>query len=103
MRYNNYKYDPLSSGDPANAICSRIDLEPDSPMPFGCTDSKVLNSEMMSAMSCQAICGPTADQQPPFSWSNWSSYPHEGQPDTWNFSWQQMGPVSTKQSEVLLQ
>lgn len=42
MRYNNYKNDPYSEGDPGNAICSRFDLEPSSPAAAGCYDTKVL-------------------------------------------------------------
>jgi hypothetical protein len=92
MRYNNYKQDPLSNNDPSNAICSRIDLESKNPQPFGCTDSKVVDAELMSQMKCDAICGPTADQQPPFSWMNWPQWTHEGQPNTFDFSWQHMTP-----------
>jgi hypothetical protein len=40
MRYNNYKEDPYSDGDPGNAICSRFDLEAD-PSAGGCYDTKV--------------------------------------------------------------
>merc|ERR1712146_674972 len=41
MRYNDYKNDPYAKGDPYNAICSRGDLESDSPSPGGCYDTKV--------------------------------------------------------------
>jgi len=93
MRYNNWEYDELSMGDPANAISSRIDLEPKSgAQPFGGTDSKIANAAMVSELACAAICGPTAVQQPPFSWSNWenSSWPHFGMPTTFDFDWYHM-------------
>ena len=41
-------------------------------------------------MQCQAISGPSHDQQPAFSWAAFAEYPHLGLPDTWNFSWVQM-------------
>lgn len=41
MRYNNYKVDPYSMGDPCNAICCREDLNEASPSPGGCYDTKV--------------------------------------------------------------
>ena len=41
MQYNNYKLDPLSQGDPGNAISSRFDLEPSGgSMAVGGIDSK---------------------------------------------------------------
>uniref|UniRef100_A0A8C2NA07 Phospholipase B-like n=1 Tax=Capra hircus TaxID=9925 RepID=A0A8C2NA07_CAPHI len=42
MRYNNYKEDPYSKGDPCNTICCREDLNSHSPSPGGCYDTKVI-------------------------------------------------------------
>jgi len=36
-----YLNDPYSEGKPGNAICSRDDLDEDSPRPSGCFDAKV--------------------------------------------------------------
>ena len=41
MRYNDYKNDPYSLGNPINAICSRGDLE-EVPENLGCIDTKVM-------------------------------------------------------------
>ena len=40
MRYNDYKNDPYSLGNPMNAICSRGDLR-NPPGAGGCFDTKV--------------------------------------------------------------
>lgn len=40
MRYNDYKNDPYSLGNPMNAICSRADLQ-SPPRAGGCFDTKV--------------------------------------------------------------
>ena len=41
MQYNDYLEDPLSAGNPANAISSRYDLRTNNPAAFGGIDSKV--------------------------------------------------------------
>jgi hypothetical protein len=66
-----------------------------SAQPFGGIDSKVVNVELVAANECLAICGPTAQQQPPFSWNNWtdSSWPHFGMPNTFDFAWEYMQPL----------
>jgi len=89
MRYNNWQYDELSLGDPANAIASRIDLEHVGAQPFGGTDSKITSASLVPKIACEAICGPTSVQQPPFSWNNWlnSTWPHYGMPPTFDFDW----------------
>jgi len=90
MRENDYKNDPLSGGDPGNAISSRFDLEPfgNNSIPFGGVDSKITSFKMFNKeLSCIAISGPTDQSLPPFSWENWSYIPHPGQPETWQFDW----------------
>uniref|UniRef100_A0AAA9RUV4 Phospholipase B-like n=1 Tax=Bos taurus TaxID=9913 RepID=A0AAA9RUV4_BOVIN len=42
MRYNNYKQDPYSKGDPCNTVCCREDLNSHSPSPGGCYDTKYM-------------------------------------------------------------
>jgi len=90
MRENDYLHDPLSLGDPGNAISSRFDLERwgNNSFPFGGLDSKFTNSRMMSNFSCIAVSGPTWQSLPPFSWSGeWGFVPHPGQPELWKFDW----------------
>jgi len=87
MRYNNFEHDPLSEGTGSGAICARVDLNPTGAMPFGCTDSKITSVARVHSGKVEAICGPTADQQPPFSWANWTAYPHKGMPEVFDFPW----------------
>uniref|UniRef100_A0A8C0A2D0 Phospholipase B-like n=1 Tax=Bos mutus grunniens TaxID=30521 RepID=A0A8C0A2D0_BOSMU len=54
MRYNNYKQDPYSKGDPCNTICCREDLNSHSPSPGGCYDTKVMCCWVLSALFCCA-------------------------------------------------
>jgi len=97
LRYNNWKNDPLSDGNPGNQISSRFDLVPPGPpppnpylarAPFGGIDSKGTNSALVNAGVSLAQSGPTHDSVPAFSWSanNWSVQ-HVGLPDTFNFGW----------------
>jgi len=88
MRYNNFQHDPLSLGRGDGAICARMDLNPTNPSPFGCTDSKVASYSKMLVGAVDAACGPTHDQEPPFSWIHWPTWPHEGMPETFNFQWE---------------
>jgi len=94
MRYNNYVTDPLSHGDPGNAISSRFDLERKGGSPFGGTDSKVTNVALSSINQCQAIYGPTSEQVPAFSWANWNDWPHVGMPTVCDFAWELMDPTN---------
>jgi hypothetical protein len=94
IRYNNWQVDPLSKGTPRNAIMSRYDLDPEAQhrRPAGGLDAK-----MTSALSAQnghvrIRAGPTTDDQPPFSWSQFEAktgekYAHHGLPDTYDFPW----------------
>jgi hypothetical protein len=95
MQYNNYQHDPLSVGDPANAISSRYDLRaPDQhPAPFGGIDSKLSSWTLLqSNMTSWAISGPTHQSLPAFTWANpaYSGTTHVGQPTVWDFDWQPM-------------
>jgi len=86
MRYNNFEHDPLSEGTGEGAICARGDLDA-SPSPFGCTDSKITNIEGVKKGTVEATCSPTHDQQPPFSWNDFESWPHAGLQQTYDFDW----------------
>lgn len=89
---NNYQTDPLSLGDPTKAISSRGDLSADKPSLYGAVDLKVTEVEPGTKSwdgTAWARCGPTTDNQPPFSWLNIpDSEPilHLGQPAVFNFT-----------------
>ncbi|TRY78809.1 hypothetical protein TCAL_07583 [Tigriopus californicus] len=104
MRYNNYQKDPLSrceECDPPfsaeNAISARNDLNPkNGTYPFGAlghrshggTDMKLTSSAMFKDLRFMSISGPTAEDLPPFQWSQVDfekDCPHLGQPDLWQF------------------
>ncbi|CAE7577257.1 plbB [Symbiodinium sp. CCMP2592] len=99
LRYNNWREDPLSAHGyegpwepraPENAIAARYDLHPweNTTEAFGNTDGKICTASDCQALRFSAISGPTADQQPPFSWTGrWRTSPHVGQPEVFNFSW----------------
>jgi len=94
MRYNDYKNDPVSKGNPGNSVCSRFDLLVDGPVPFGCTDSKVTSMELITSLTSWAVSGPTTSHNlPPFQWTaEFNSSIHEGEPDVFDFDFVQMSP-----------
>jgi hypothetical protein len=88
MRSNDYKNDPLSLGDPGNAIASRFDLETSNPMGFGAIDSKIASVSLVNNFTCYAAAGPTHQSLPPFEWTaQFDSQPHWGQPTVFDFDW----------------
>ncbi|KAJ5074033.1 phospholipase b [Anaeramoeba ignava] len=92
MRYNQWKTDPLSLYDPANAPCSRVDLRPFGHLMkagFGGLDSKIVSYESAQNMTVYAISSPTYDDQPVFKFSTCPFiFEHVGLPDTYDFPWQ---------------
>jgi len=94
MQYNDYKYDPLSKGDPTNAISARYDLLPSNNTDFspsGGVDSKITSYSLAQTLTSIAISGPTHESLVPFSWKfNPWNYPHYGQPTTFDFDWELM-------------
>jgi len=93
MQYNDYLHDPFSNGSPSNAIMARADLSTTKPRASGGYDTKVTNYENIKQLRCEARGGPTTQGQPPFSWVEpFSSEPHLGQPQTFNFSFVLMSP-----------
>jgi Phospholipase B len=97
MRYNDYKKDPYSHGNPGDAICSRFDLEPENPQPFGCYDTKVTYSDWIPLMKSQAINGPTQSHGiPAFSWKEQPAFnktAHFGIPTVMDFDFITMEPL----------
>ena len=107
MQYNNFQTDPLSSGDPCDAIACRGDLYKYSFQQggFGALDAKVsslttVNNFFASASKSlyYAKLGPTTDQQTPFCWSNLkdtASYSHVGQSECFDYSWESFPPAES--------
>ena len=72
LRYNDFKNDPLSKGDPGNVIAYRGDLDT-SHSCFGATDlkfSSVNDIKNGGKRKVYLINGPTKEQQEVFDWSN---------------------------------
>jgi hypothetical protein len=94
MRYNDYKNDPISNGDPGKAVCSRFDLA-SPPSAGGCYDSKVTSYAYQSQMISEAINGPTTVYDlPPFVWTaQFDKTVHDGQPTEFNFDFVTMDPA----------
>uniref|UniRef100_A0A1B6E6W8 Phospholipase B-like n=1 Tax=Clastoptera arizonana TaxID=38151 RepID=A0A1B6E6W8_9HEMI len=105
MRYNDYKYDPLSRCNctppysAENAIASRCDLNPDNgtyPIPalshrsHGAIDVKITSKFFTQNLQMMIVCGPSSGTRlPVFNWSRSDfkdSVSHIGQPDVFNFS-----------------
>jgi len=93
MRHVMNRNDPserVEPPSPGHAVSARMDLDGSMLIPNGGIDAKVVNSCLFRKLQCQAISGPSHDQQPAFSWGAFAEYPHLGLPDAWNFSWVQM-------------
>lgn len=94
MRYNNYKEDPYSKGDPCSTICCREDLNEANPSPGGCYDTKVADIFLASHYKAYAISGPTVqDGLPPFNWNRFNDTLHQGMPDVFDFDFVTMKPI----------
>uniref|UniRef100_A0A3Q1JAU7 Phospholipase B-like n=1 Tax=Anabas testudineus TaxID=64144 RepID=A0A3Q1JAU7_ANATE len=97
MRFNNYKKDPYSQGDPCKSICCRGDLKSEGPTPDGCYDSKVTDFQMAGDLRAEAVNGPTTQNGLwPFSWDKFGSISHQGLPRFYNFTFVQMQPALFK-------
>ncbi|XP_036312167.1 phospholipase B-like 1 isoform X2 [Pipistrellus kuhlii] len=94
MRYNNYKEDPYSKGDPCNTICCREDLNSFGPSPGGCYDTKVADMYLALEYTAHAISGPTVQGGlPVFHWNKFNKTLHEGMPEAYNFDFITMKPI----------
>ncbi|XP_030834697.1 phospholipase B-like 1 [Strongylocentrotus purpuratus] len=94
MRFNDYKNDPYSEGDPSKSICMRGDLMT-SPMPNGCYDTKVTNLAMAAKQTSFVINGPTRGDGslPPFKWvAPFTGWSHVGLPTVYDFNFVEMCP-----------
>lgn len=94
MRFNDFKKDPYSKGNPCKTICCRNDLKSEKPSPGGCYDTKVTDFNMAGDFVAEAVNGPTTqDGLPPFVWDQFSSISHQGLPSFYNFTFVTMRPV----------
>ncbi|XP_041943888.1 phospholipase B-like 1 [Alosa sapidissima] len=94
MRYNDYKNDPYSKGNPCKTICCRNDLQESKPSPGGCYDTKVTDFGRAKKLIAEAVNGPTTQGGlPPFSWDRFNSTMHQGLPPVYNFTFVTMQPV----------
>ncbi|KNC83961.1 hypothetical protein SARC_03825 [Sphaeroforma arctica JP610] len=93
LRYNDYENDPLSLGQPGNAVAGRWDLAKGEKFQLdGAIDAKVTNIAMGRDMKFWAVNGPTSDQQPVFTWKAYENITHMGQPDVFDFDWVEFQP-----------
>lgn len=93
---NDYLNDPLQNGDPVEAICARGDLMPDHPKASGCYDVKATRVSLARNLTSVARSGPTHGTNsnlPTFDWEGpFSSTPHRGLPQRYNFPLRTMRP-----------
>ncbi|XP_030649443.1 phospholipase B-like 1 [Chanos chanos] len=93
MRFNDYKKDPYSKGDPCKSICCRNDLRTQQARPGGCYDTKVTDFKLAQSFVAEAVNGPTTEGGlPPFSWDAFNSTAHYGLPRVYNFTFVTMKP-----------
>ncbi|XP_033098248.1 phospholipase B-like 1 [Anneissia japonica] len=93
LRYNNYKNDEYSDGNPCNSICCRGDLMLNTST-NGCYDTKVTNMEMADRFVAYAISGPTKSHGlPPFKWTTNFNVSHVGLPEVYNFEFIEMETI----------
>ena len=105
MRYNDYEHDPLCVGKRRSGSCA-ISARGDLTGPAGATngfpsggvDAKITAFSMSSrpagvgdvgAVEVEAVCGPTHDQQPVFSWQcgKACNVSHVGLPEAFDFDY----------------
>ena len=91
LRYNNWKYDPLSLGQPGYAIASRNDLSPTATDATrscsGGYDTKV--SSILDINTVHIINGPTSVDQPVFAWNGQcpAKFSHVGLKQSFKYDW----------------
>ena len=89
-RFNNFKRDPYSEGNPMNTIASREDLK--GFIPSGAFNQKAVKASLGSTTMEYEFCGaPTNESEdtPTFVWSKgpFANLPRVGLPDVLNFTW----------------
>jgi hypothetical protein len=108
MRFNKWKTDPYSEESPAFAIASRFDLfnlMPNGMIPsfdYGATDAKVTSmKDLVPNHIAYVVSGPTSDDQPVFSWTQFPNSPHRGHPKLFNFSYIDTAPHKFPDSAMI--
>ncbi|KYQ90898.1 phospholipase B-like protein [Tieghemostelium lacteum] len=89
MRYNDFKNDPLSQGNPWYAIAARGDLADPGPSAGGGLDTKLTSYSLFKRGEVYAISGPTTSHNlPPFDWNSrdWNTT-HLGLISYWDYDW----------------
>ncbi|DAZ99424.1 TPA: LOW QUALITY PROTEIN: hypothetical protein N0F65_004057, partial [Lagenidium giganteum] len=90
MRYNNWRSDPLSQRHASHAVASRYDLEldPDLRSLDGAIDAKVTSLGQAQQLECEAVSGPTHDDNPVFEWTEELAQqtPNYGHPRRFDFA-----------------
>ncbi len=61
-------------------------------VPFGGTDTKLANLEMLHKVTAIVKAGPTNQMQPTFTWNDWNHTYHRGLPISYDFEWTVMSP-----------
>eukprot|EP01015_Nassula_variabilis_P001766 TRINITY_DN10965_c0_g1_i3.p1 TRINITY_DN10965_c0_g1~~TRINITY_DN10965_c0_g1_i3.p1 ORF type:complete len:276 (+),score=19.05 TRINITY_DN10965_c0_g1_i3:64-891(+) len=78
---------PKNKGGKPDQIAPRFDQYGQGDIKFGAIDGKVANLDMMERGECQAIGGPTHQDNPPFKWGPHDDIKHFGMPEVWDFNW----------------
>lgn len=86
-----WQTDPLAYGDASNQIAARWDLSVNGPDAGGAIDAKITSSALLAAGNVSAIGGPTHEVQAVFTWDDWPTVPHQGQPTRFDFDWVMFG------------
>jgi hypothetical protein len=100
MRYNNWRYDPLSLGCAYWSLAARGDLAPLNGLPdgrckamaFGAINAKLTWPSAVNEFKAAVVAGPTHDTQPVFEWTPavstvFNSTLHVGQPARFDGAW----------------
>ena len=53
---------------------------------------QVTSLEWVDQLKAAIINGPTTENQPPFSWNNFSDTSHHGMPNDFKFAWEEIQP-----------
>lgn len=97
-RYNHYKTDEYSKGNPLATIAARNELntsELNDDYFEGALDNKACRaSEVFTRLDVHAINSPTSEGEVPvftFNFDRLKNFPHDGLPEVWNFSYIRFG------------
>lgn len=94
MRYNDWRADTLSQGHASHAVAARFDLETDPALASldGAVDAKVASLALFARLECDAVSGPSHDQNPVFEWTPAAraQAPHAGLPPRYAFAFERM-------------